>query len=232
MFLCFFGEKYGEKRKKKNAQNSSQKPNFSVLVQSGVLGAIYSPWHASRGPAHLVGLPGQVGGPSRAVTNVIMTSANLSCNAFLVFTLDPHLAVFLDSNWGDLGVPGKLWMSSFHKAKELKNPTIGSKVMTSGRVLISFSQFSQHLNCFNSNFDPWIVVGMRIWLYSQWHWFKLIWWMGQNQSFWGPSRVNSLSNLVKVAENLWGICVWYKTIKNVVLWEFWHCLTFGQPRVD
>ena len=186
MFLCFFGEKYGEKRKKKNAQNSSQKPNFSVLVQFGVPGAIYSPWHASRGPTHLVGLPGQVGGPSRAVTNVIMTSANLSCNAFLVFTLDPHLAVFLDSNWGDLGVPGKLWMSSFHKAKELKNPTIWSKVMTSRRVLISFSQFSQHLNRFNSNFDPWIVVRMRIWLYSQWNWFQLILMDGSKLEFLGP----------------------------------------------
>ena len=195
MFLCFFGEKYGEKRKKKNAQNSSQKPNFSVLVQSGVPGAIYSPWHASRGPAHLVGLPSRVGGPSRAVTNVIMTSANLSCNAFLVFNLDPHLAVFLDSDWGDLGVPGKLWMSSFHKAKELQNPTIGSKVMTSGRVLISFSQFSQHLNRLNSNFDPWIVVGMRIWLYSQWHWFQLILMDGSKSKFLGPIESQLLVKL-------------------------------------
>ena len=143
--MCFYvflwREIWWEKREKipKNAQNSSQKPNFSVLVQSGVPGAIYSPWHASRGPAHLVGLLGRVGGPSRAVTNVIMTSANLSCNAFLVFTLDPHLAVFLDSDWGDLGVPGKLWMSSFQKAKEIKIPMVGSKFMTSGNVLMRFS---------------------------------------------------------------------------------------------
>ena len=194
-FCFFFWREIWWEKKEKNAQNSSQKPNFSVLVQSGVPGAIYSPWYASRGPAHLVGLPSRVGGPSRAVTNVIMTSANLSCNAFLVFTLDPHLAVFLDSDWGDLGVPGKLWMSSFHKAKELKNPTIGSKVMTSGRVLISFSQFSQHLNRLNSNFDPWIVVGMRIWLYSQWHCFQLILMDGSKSEFLGPIESQLLVKL-------------------------------------
>ena len=52
VFLCFLGEKYGEKREKKNAKkhlNSSQKPTFSILVQYGVPRAIYSPWHAILG---------------------------------------------------------------------------------------------------------------------------------------------------------------------------------------
>ena len=45
-------------------------------------------------------------------------------------------------------------MSSFQKAKEIKNPSVGSKVMTLGSVLMCFSQFSQYLNCFNCDFDP------------------------------------------------------------------------------
>ena len=53
-----------------------------------------------------------------------------------------------------LGVPRKLWMSSFQKAKEIKNPTVGSKVMTSGSMMMFFSQFSQYLNYFNSDFGP------------------------------------------------------------------------------
>ena len=48
VFLCFLGEKYGEKREEKcpkKGPNSSQKPNLSVLVQPRVLGAIYTSWH-------------------------------------------------------------------------------------------------------------------------------------------------------------------------------------------
>ena len=55
---------------------------------------------------------------------------------------------------GDLGVLGKHWMSSFQKTKEIKISMVGSKVMTSGRMLTCFSRFSQYLNRFNSNFDP------------------------------------------------------------------------------
>ena len=46
--------------------------------------------------------------------------------------------------------------------------------MTSGSVLMRFSWFSQYLNRFNSNFDSWTIVGMRIWLYSQWNWSQTI----------------------------------------------------------
>ena len=45
-------------------------------------------------------------------------------------------------------------MSSFQKTKEIKIPTVGSKFMTSGSVLMRFSQFSQYLNRFSSDSDP------------------------------------------------------------------------------
>ena len=162
----FLGEKYGEKREKKkmlkNAWNSSQNLNFPFLFQTGLPRAIYSPWHALWGPVHLVKLPSRVRGPSRAATNVIVTSKNLSCRAFSVLTLDAHLEVFPDSDWSDLDVTRKLSMSSFQKAKEIKIPMVGLKVMTWGSMLMRISRFSQYPNCFNFDFDPWIVVGMRI----------------------------------------------------------------------
>ena len=57
-FLCVFGrEMCWEERKnaQKKGPNNSQKSIFSVLVQSGVPGAIFSPSHAFQGMAHLVG---------------------------------------------------------------------------------------------------------------------------------------------------------------------------------
>ena len=49
VFLCFWDRNMMRKERKK-AQNNSQKPTFSVLVQIGVPGAICSPWHTFRGP--------------------------------------------------------------------------------------------------------------------------------------------------------------------------------------
>ena len=88
---------------------------------------------------------------------------------FLIPTSNMQLEVFSNSNWGDIGVPGILWMSSFHNTKEIKIQKIGSKVMISRSVLLRFSWVSQYLNCFNFDFDPWIVVRLRIWQSSQWH---------------------------------------------------------------
>ena len=45
-------------------------------------------------------------------------------------------------------------MSRFQKTKEIKISTVGSKVTTSGSVLMHFSWFSQYLNRFNFDFDP------------------------------------------------------------------------------
>ena len=45
-------------------------------------------------------------------------------------------------------------MSSFKKDKEIKIPTVGSKVMISGSVLMRFSRFSQYLYQINFDFDP------------------------------------------------------------------------------
>ena len=115
----------------KNAQNSSQKPPFSIMVQCGVPGAIYSPWHASRGLTAIEGLPGRVGGHSKATADVIVTLANSFYSALLVLTLDVHLEAFPDSVFDSIPI----WMSSFQKVKEIKNPTVGSKVKTSGSVL-------------------------------------------------------------------------------------------------
>ena len=101
--------------------------------------------------------------------------------------------------------------------------------MTSESMLTCFSRFSQYLNRFNSDFDSWIVVGMRIWLSSKWHWSQPILRTRSRLRFLGPIR----SQLrVKIAKNIKRARVWYKTMKNIVLWGFWPCLTFGQPRVD
>ena len=42
--------------------------------------------------------------------------------------------------------------------------------------------------------------------------------------------VNSKSNLVKVAKNLRGARVWYKTMKNFILWGFWPSVNLGLTR--
>ena len=51
VLMCFLGEKYGEKREKKKCPKNGQTtpkppPLFLILVQYGVPGAIYIPWHA------------------------------------------------------------------------------------------------------------------------------------------------------------------------------------------
>ena len=93
----------------------------------------------------------------------LATLLTLAILAFSRFTSDVYLKAFLDSDWVDLSVLGKLWMSCFHKTKEIENPTVGSKVMASGTVLMYFSRFSIYLNCFNFDFDQRIVVGKEIW---------------------------------------------------------------------
>ena len=167
MFLCFLGEKYGEKRGKRNVYKDPQTAPKTSPLQSELLVAFYRPC---------------------MLFEARLTSAILSICTFLVLTLDIHLQVFSDSDWDDLSVPGKLWMSNFQKTKEIKIPTVGSKVMTLGSILMRFSQFSQFLNCFNFNFDPWIVVGMRIWLSSQWHWSQPILVTGSRLGFLGPTK--------------------------------------------
>ena len=53
-------------------------------------------------------------------------------------------------------------MSSFYNTKEIKIPTVGSKVITLGNMLTHFSQFSQYFNSFSSDSEPCIVVEIRI----------------------------------------------------------------------
>ena len=66
MYFCVFWREIWWEKREKNAQNNSQKPLFSIHVQSWMLGAIYSPWHASWGLVAFQGLSGRVGGHTRA----------------------------------------------------------------------------------------------------------------------------------------------------------------------
>ena len=68
----------------------------------------------------------------------LLTSAIL---AFSRFTSDVYLKAFLDSDWVDLSVLGKLLISSFQNTKEIENRMIGSKVMALGSMLMHFYNF-------------------------------------------------------------------------------------------
>ena len=209
------------RKERKNAQ----KPPFSLLVQFRMPGAIYRPWHSSQGLAAFQGPLGHVGGHTRAIK---LGPADVSNFVLMHFSSSNFGRTF----WGLLGLvlrrywfPRKLWMSIFIKLKKLKIQRLVS-------MLMHFSQFSQYLNRFNFYFNTWIIVGMRIWLSSLWHWFQSILASRSKLVFLDPPKIDSKSNLVKVAKNLRGAQVRYKTMKNVVLWGFWPCLTFGQPKAD
>ena len=71
VFLCFLGEKYDEKKKKKNAQKDAQAAPKTSPFQSELPRAFYRPWHAFRGPMHLVGvLAALVSVPGWAPANI------------------------------------------------------------------------------------------------------------------------------------------------------------------
>ena len=164
MCFVFFGREIWWKKREKKCPNSSQNVSpFNLSCQEPLIG------------------PGTLFRARR-------TLAISSSYTFSFLTLDAYLEVFLHSDWGNLGVLGKLWMSSFKKTKEIKIPIVQSKIMTSGNMLTRFSRFSQYLNCFNSDFDPWIVVGMRIWLSSQWHWIQPVLTTRSILGFLGPIR--------------------------------------------
>ena len=94
-------------------------------------------------------------------------------------------------------------------------------------MLLCFSWFSQYLNCFNSNFIPWIVARLRIWLSSQWHCSQPILMTRSRLGFLGSTK----SQLqVKVSKNLRVALVWYKTMKNIILWGFWPLVNLGLTR--
>ena len=123
-------------------------------------------------------------------------------------------------------------MSSFQNTKEIENITVGSNIMASRNELTRQTWFSRYLNRFNSDFDPWIVVGKGIWSSLQWHWYKPILNVGSKLEFLVPLRVNLESNLVKIDKNLRVTRDWCRKMKNIVLGWFWPILTFSQPKVD
>ena len=136
--------------------------------------------------------------------------------AFSGSTLDACLKVFLNLDWTDLGVSRNLWMSNFQNTKKIGNPMVGSKVMGSRSMLMCFARFFEYLHCFNSYFDPWIVVGKGIWQSSQWHWSQSILTVKSKLMFLVPLGVSVKSNLVKLDKNLRVAWVWCKSMKNVV----------------
>ena len=151
---------------------------------------------------------GQLGNHFMCAESGMLTS---TISSFSHLTSIAYSKVFLDTNWADLGVPGKVWMFSFQKIKEIEIPMVGLKVTASGSVLTCSTWFWRYLNHFNSDFDPRIVVGKG------------------NRSKLGflvPLRVNLMSNLVKVNKNLQVAWVWCRNMKIVVLEWFWLIFDF------
>ena len=83
-------------------------------------------------------------------------------------------------------------MFSFQNIKEIGNTMVGSIVM------MHFARFSGYLNYFNSDFNPWIIVGNRIQQSSQRHWSKSVLMAGSKLGFLELSRVNLGSNLTRI----------------------------------
>ena len=134
-------ERERKKKKKKGPKTPKTAPKTPIFRFSPnlgcqglfiALGMLPEAWRPFKG--HWVGSKAIQGPSGRAR----LMSAISSLCTFRVLTSEAHLEIFLDSDLGDLGVLGKLWMSSFQKDKEIKNPTVGSKVMTLGRVLTRF----------------------------------------------------------------------------------------------
>ena len=131
----------------------------------------------------------------------------------------------LERSW--LPISKKVWIL---KIQRLDQKLWLSKV--NGASIYVLSQFSWYLSHPNSNFDPWIIVGMRIWLSSQWHWFKSILMAWSKLGFLGPLGLTpgqTWSNQEKISEKL-GF--------DVKLWKILFCEGFDlvwpsvKPRVN
>ena len=135
------------------------------------------------------------------------------------------------SDWIDLTPLEISWLLVSEKVWILKIQWLDQKLWlseVSGASIGTLSRFLWYLGYPNSDFDPWIVFGMRIWLSYQWHWFQPIlttWSKFEFLGSLGSTPGQTRSNLVKFVKNLWEAWVWCKTMKNVVLWEFWPRLT-------
>ena len=89
-------------------------------------------------------------------------SALLALLSIFIMILIEHLKAFIDSDWANPSVFRNLWMSSFQNTWQNEIPMDGSKVMASRRKPTRLARFSRYLNRFNSNSDPWIVIGKGI----------------------------------------------------------------------
>ena len=94
------------------------------------------------------------------------------------------------------------------------------------------SQFSWYLDCFNSDFEPWIVIQMGIEQSSQWHWFQPISVAESKLGFLGLPEIDFGSNLVKVVKKLWKAQVWSKTMRKKNCESLDHVWPSVKPRAD
>ena len=151
-FCVCLGENLERKREsisQKILQNAQNSLLFIFLYSGGIYAEKMTIQLTAKGP------PASSNDPLRCAGADMLTLANLSCS---LLTSNTHWKAFPDSDWANLGVPRKVWMSSFQKTKENKNPTTESKFMASRSELMCPIQLSRYPNRFNFNFDPWIVL--------------------------------------------------------------------------
>ena len=132
-----FGREREREREWEFAQNYQENLFFFLGgggVQNEGFWGIYSEKVTLQQPTHLVGPP--------ATLLMLAILAFFSSNSYA------YLNAFLDLDWADFGVLGKIWMSSFQNTKETENPIVESKVMVSGSALMRFSWFYGYLNHF------------------------------------------------------------------------------------
>ena len=113
------------------------------------------------------------------------------------------------SEWIDLTPLEISWLLVSEKVWILKIQWLDQKLWlseVSGASIGTLSRFLWYLSYPNSDFDPWIVFGMRIWLSYQWHWFQPIlttWSKFEFLGSLGSTLGQTRSNLVKFVKNLW-----------------------------
>ena len=71
---------------------------------------------------------------------VVESDADISnLDFFPGLTSDAYLKFFPNSNWADLGILGKIWISSFLNTKDIDIPMVESKIMASRSELTRFA---------------------------------------------------------------------------------------------
>ena len=100
--------------------------------------------------------------------NPVDVSKNFFFSCFSVLTSIAYLMAFFDSDWVDLDVLGKLWMSSFRTLKKLKRLWLDQKLWP-WEVCWCAPHGFWDISILNFDFDPWAMVGKGIWHSLQWN---------------------------------------------------------------